>query len=54
MKIDIDNKAGINLNDDIDYYTGPESKPVQTLDDGGGITYREKYWAQKKHENKET
>ena len=28
------------------------SKTVQTLDDGGGITYREKNWLQKKHENK--
>jgi len=28
------------------------SKTVQTLEDGGGITYREKNWAQKKHENK--
>ncbi len=25
---------------------------VQTLDDGGGITYREKNWSQKKHEDK--
>ena len=29
-----------------------ESKPVQTLDDGGGITYREKNWSQEKHEEK--
>ena len=28
------------------------SKTVQTLDDGGGITYREKNWLQKKHEDK--
>jgi hypothetical protein len=27
-------------------------EPVQTLEDGGGITYREKNWLQKKHENK--
>ena len=29
-----------------------ESKTVQTLDDGGGITYREKNWSQEKHEEK--
>jgi len=42
--------------EDIDeqaYAQGRESsKTVQTLDDGGGITYREKNWLQKKHENK--
>jgi hypothetical protein len=38
--------------DEIKDYVGDEDKPVQTLDDGGGITYREKNWAQKKHENK--
>ena len=43
-------KDHVNEKDDSDSYTGPE--PVQTLDDGGGITYREKNWLQKKHENK--
>ena len=38
--------------DEIKDYVGDEDKPVQTLDDGGGITYREKNWLQKKHENK--
>jgi hypothetical protein len=45
-------KSSVNENDDSDYYTGPESKTVQTLDDGGGITFREKNWLQKKHEDK--
>jgi len=43
-------KNHVNEKDDSDSYTGPE--PVQTLDDGGGITYREKNWLQKKHEDK--
>ena len=61
-------KDHINENDDSDSDTGPETRvvddagvdiktgkytgPSQTLDDGGGITYREKNWLQKKHENK--
>ncbi len=45
-------KSSVDEKDDSDFYTGPESKPVQTLDDGGGITYREKNWLQKKHEDK--
>jgi len=61
-------KDHINENDDSDSYTGPEPRvvddagvdiktgkytgPSQTLDDGGGITYREKNWLQKKHEDK--
>jgi len=32
--------------------TKSSTEPVQTLDDNGGITYREKNWLQKKHENK--
>ena len=32
--------------------TKSSTEPVQTLDDGGGITYREKNWLQKKHEDK--
>jgi len=49
-ELEIDNKAEIDPKDDADYYTGPE--PIQTLDDGGGITFREKNWLQKKHEDK--
>ena len=32
--------------------TKSSTEPVQTLDDNGGITYREKNWLQKKHEDK--
>jgi hypothetical protein len=32
--------------------TKSSMEPVQTLDDNGGITYREKNWLQKKHEDK--
>ena len=38
--------------EDIDEYIEDIDEQAYALDDGGGITYREKNWLQKKHENK--
>ena len=43
----VDIKTGKYVGD-----SGVKQEAVQTLDDGGGITYREKNWLQKNHEDK--